>query len=215
MSIEREFIVRQGFAEEIDKSHVWLSSQVFRDLMLGNSGSRPRIWIMHGNVRIAAEALIIDWNTMRRLLRRSEGKTAGGEVVLTAWQRHQLGMSDDDPVWNSTIGFWGAKYKLKITPCSNHCSNVRAALHIARTHPQVVVRCTYQLAKWSIIFGFLGLLISALSAGISLQDPKPFGVLHWLLLVLAIPVYLLLALFLWMGLIIFPICVVLRWWRMD
>ena len=210
-------------------------------------GARSLIRLSREHCRpVYAEALQIDRRVTNKLNERFPADLKSAHepmrkailtqtVLLNHWQRHSLDLnrtsSESDHSWSYKAGVWtrrtlrilashgntGGDPPLLITPCTNTCQRLWAAISIARNHPQVVVRCSYQLAQWSIILGIAGLLFSAFSAGITLKDPnsRPYGLFHLLLLALATPVYLMCFLSLWLGLVIFPICVVIRWCRRD
>lgn len=78
--------------------------------------------------------------------------TPGGYQVLKKWLSYReaplLGLpltAEEAHDFTHRLPFFGGTYDLDFKPCRGFWSNTFAALYIARKHPQVMVRCSYQL----------------------------------------------------------------------
>ncbi len=232
------YLIRQTLSDEADKSNVWVSKEIFAALLAGEElVSRPRVCLRRNGRFIYAELLEIDKRVTKSLAARDvppERKTEKTEepaanaatILLNKWQRMPLGLNSG---WDWVFGgIYGRKIPrgkssgmaledepLNLSFCRGRVNNVRAALWISQHHPQIIVRCAYQLAKWGIVLGVIGIVISIFSGFTTLTGEGPFNWAKWLLLILLLPLSLLLIVAVWFGALVFPVCVVLRWLQCD
>ena len=224
------YAIRQGLAEEIDKSHIWVKPSLMEEIFERRaSGARPRVKIKRGTRFIYAELLTIDKRVEESIEKRKTDRSSAAnycgkrDVLMNKWQRDLLDIKEWEDAktpngWQYRDSGWGRETEpgeIRITPCTGTISNLKASIWITANHPQTVVRCAYQLAKWSIILGVIGIAISVFSAGVSLAGPGDWGGFHWLLFAITLPFWILAVIFSWLLVFVLPICTVIRWSNKD